>query len=87
MTGPALLVFGTDWCGHCRIAERPLGRALAAYPDLPVIRAEDGPGRPLGRSFGVKLWPTLIFLRDGQEVSRLVRPSSEEPIGQALSQL
>jgi thioredoxin 1 len=39
------------------------------------IRVEDGRGRPLGRSFRVKLWPTLVFLKDGKEVARLVRPS------------
>ncbi|WP_024333008.1 thioredoxin family protein [Gordonia hirsuta] len=87
LTGPALLVFGTDWCGHCRIAERPMGRALTDHPGVQVIRAEDGPGRPLGRSFGVKLWPTLIFLRDGQEVSRLVRPTADGPIAEALAEI
>ena len=35
------------------------------------------PGRAgvLGRSFRVQLWPTLILLKDGQEVARGVRPS------------
>lgn len=87
LTGPALLVFGTDWCGYCRTADRPLAAALADHPDLTVIRAEDGPGRPLGRSYGVTLWPSLIFLRDGREVSRLVRPASVGPIAEALAQI
>jgi thioredoxin len=51
------------------------------------IKVEDGSGRPLGRSFGVKLWPTFIFLRDGQEVGRLTRPASVELIEQMLSLL
>jgi thioredoxin 1 len=34
------------------------------------VKVEDGSGRRLGRSFGVKLWPTLVFLRDGREVAR-----------------
>ena len=38
----------------------------------------DGPGRPLGRSFGVKLWPTLVFLRDGEHVDQLERPRRVE---------
>jgi len=42
------------------------------------IEVEDGRGRPLGRSFGVKLWPTLLFLRDGEVVRRLVRPTDDE---------
>lgn len=83
--GPALLVFGTAWCGHCRAAAPAIGAALAAHPGVAIDWVEDGPGRRLGRSFGVKLWPTLIFLRDGQEVARLVRPREAQPIAQALA--
>lgn len=39
------------------------------------MKVEDGPGYPLGRSFGVRLWPNLVFLRDGQVVRQLARPS------------
>jgi thioredoxin 1 len=83
--GPALLVFGTNWCGHCRAAAPAIDAALAGHPRVAVDRVEDGPGRRLGRTFGVKLWPTLIFLRDGQEVTRLVRPREAQPIAQALA--
>ncbi len=47
----------------------------------------DGKGRPLGRSYGVKLWPTLVFLKDGHEVARVVRPADATPLKQALDQL
>nr|NLI51235.1 thioredoxin family protein [Propionibacterium sp.] len=85
--GPAVLVFGTDWCGYCTAAERFIGPALAAHPDVPVHRVEDGKGRPLGRSFRVKLWPTVIFLRDGAEVARVVRPTSQAPLDEALARI
>jgi thioredoxin 1 len=75
LAGPALLEFGTTWCGYCRSIQDPLAAALARHPDVRHIRVEDGRGRPLGRSFRVKLWPTLVFLKDGKEVARLVRPS------------
>jgi thioredoxin 1 len=39
----------------------------------------------LGRSYRVKLWPTLVLLRDGQEVGRLVRPAAEQDIESAMS--
>ena len=84
LSGAALLVFGTDWCGYCRAAERPLQTALAEHPEVTVIKVEDGPGRPLGRSYRVKLWPSLIFLRDGVEADRLVRPTSAEQIAAGL---
>ncbi len=42
------------------------------------VKVEDGPGRPLGRSFQVKLWPSLVFLRDGKVVRQLARPTHAE---------
>ncbi|HUL80128.1 MAG TPA: thioredoxin, partial [Vicinamibacteria bacterium] len=39
---------------------------------------EDGPGRPLGRSFQVRLWPNLVFLRDGRVVRQLARPGHDQ---------
>lgn len=87
LRGPALLEFGTGWCGYCRAAQQPIAEALAAHPAVRHIKVEDGPGRPLGRSFRVKLWPTLVFLRDGAEVDRLVRPSGRAVIADALARI
>lgn len=85
LDGPTVLEFGTSWCGHCRAAQPLIETALAAHPGVRHIMVEDGPGRPLGRSFRVKLWPTLVFLRSGEEVGRLVRPVDAAAIAQALS--
>ncbi len=85
LQGPALLEFGTDWCGYCQRVQPALAQAFASYPNLRHIKVEDGSGRPLGRSFRVKLWPTLVFLRDGREVSRLVRPADAAPILAAMA--
>ena len=87
LPGPVLLEFGTDWCGHCRAAAPAVASALAAHPGLRHLRVEDGPGRALGRSFGVKLWPTLLLLQDGQEQARLVRPREVAPVAEALARL
>jgi len=87
LSEPALIEFGTAWCGHCQAAQPLIRAALAAHPQLRHIKVEDGPGRRLGRSFGVKLWPTLIFLCQGREQARLVRPTDAEAIEQALDQI
>ncbi|MBM6544697.1 thioredoxin family protein [Janibacter sp. YIM B02568] len=84
-TGPVVLAFGTNWCGYCVAAERVVAPALADHPDVPVVAVEDGKGRPLGRSYGVKLWPTLVFLKDGVEVDRVVRPTSRGPVDEGLA--
>jgi len=60
---------------------------LNEYPALRHLKVEDGPGRPLGRSFRVKLWPTLIFISHGREVARVVRPESVGEISSALRQI
>lgn len=86
LPGLTLLEFGTDWCGHCRAAQSALAEALPAHPNWQHLKVEDGPGRALGRSYRVKLWPTLVLLRDGQEVARLVRPTQAADIQQALQQ-
>lgn len=85
MPGPVVLEFGTGWCAFCRAAQPRIAAALAPHPGVRHIKIEDGSGRRLGRAFGVKLWPTLVFLRDGQELARLVRPAREADIVRALA--
>jgi thioredoxin 1 len=85
--GAVLLEFGSAWCGHCRAAKPLVESALAAHPGVRHVRIADGSGLPLGRSYRVKLWPTLVFLRDGAEVARLVRPREAGPIADALARI
>ncbi|HET7778727.1 MAG TPA: thioredoxin family protein [Rudaea sp.] len=85
--GPMLLEFGSPGCSHCRYAETAIERALATHPDVRHLKIEDASGRPLGRSFAVRSWPTLVFLRDGIEVSRLVRPAGVAPIARELERI
>jgi thioredoxin 1 len=84
---PTVLEFGTNWCGYCQEAQPFIAKAFAAHPRIAHIKVEDGRGRPLGRSFRVKLWPTLVFLKDGREAVRLVRPESLQAIEQAMQKI
>jgi thioredoxin 1 len=64
-----------------------LESALAGHPGVRHIKIADASGRRLGRSYGVKLWPTLVFLQDGKEVDRVVRPASAEEITAGLARI
>ncbi len=87
LPGATMVEFGTGWCGYCLAAQPSIASALAGHPQVRHLKVEDGKGRPLGRSYGVRLWPTLVFLQDGREVARLVRPHDADGIGRALAQL
>ena len=85
--GVLLLQFGTDWCGHCQAADPEIAQAMQGQPQLAHLRIEDGAGRALGRSFKVKLWPTLVLMHQGQELARLVRPTQVEQVQEFLRHL
>jgi thioredoxin 1 len=87
LKGPAVLEFGAPWCPHCQAVQPLLSEAFSRHSHVQHIKVEDGKGKPLGRSFQVKLWPALIFLDNGKEVTRLVRPTEIEPIQRAFLQI
>jgi len=78
MSGPVLLEFGASWCGHCIALQPEVDRGVEGHPGVRYIWVEDGPGKPLGRSFRVKLWPTLVFMRDGKILKQVARPRKDE---------
>jgi len=87
LSGVIVIEFGTNWCGHCNAAQPLIEEVIAEYPQVRRLKIEDGSGRRLGRSFRVKLWPTLVFMRDGEEVARLVRPTKVSYIEEAFEVL
>jgi thioredoxin 1 len=87
LQGAAVIEFGATWCGYCQSAQSIITDALARYPSVTHIKIEDGKGQRLGRTYAVKVWPTLIFLKDGAEVIRIVRPTVTQMISDALSKL
>jgi len=76
--GLVLLEFGTDWCGICRATAPRIASLLQQHRQVRHVKVEDGSGRRLGRSFGVRLWPNLVFLKDGVVVRQLARPGPAE---------
>lgn len=103
LPGRVVIEFGVDWCPHCHRAAGVVAAALGAAgialqrsgdvavalpaDKLHYFRLEDERARPLGRSFKVKLWPTLLFLQDGVEVARVVRPTTAAEVAAGLAQL
>ncbi|BEV06710.1 thioredoxin family protein [Methylophilus sp. DW102] len=87
LIGATLLEFGASWCGYCKAAQSTISAELIQFPHIRHLKIEDGKGRRLGRSFHVKLWPTLIFIKEGMEVTRLVRDIQPAELKSALLRL
>ncbi|MBN3802478.1 thioredoxin family protein [Paraburkholderia sp. Ac-20336] len=87
LPGVTVVEFGTNWCGYCQGAQASIAKALGPHAGLRHLKVEDGPGRALGRSFKVKLWPTLVLMRNGAELARVVRPTSAADIEDAFAAL
>jgi thioredoxin 1 len=87
LQGPAVIEFGSPSCGYCRAAQPHIASALAGHDGVRHLKIADGSGRPLGRSFRVTLWPTLVFMDNGREAARLVRPVDAVAIREALQKI
>lgn len=85
--GPVVVEFGTPWCGYCIAAQPLIQEVIDQAPGVRHVRVEDGKGKRLGRSYKIKLWPTLIFLQDGQEQARCVRPGTRQALEAALERI
>lgn len=78
MSGPVIVEFGAAWCGICQAFAPHMQQLRTTFPMVQHLKIEDGKGKPLGRSFGVTLWPTFVILRDGEVRETLVRPPVED---------
>lgn len=76
--GRQVVEFGANWCPHCQELSPTVESLLTSADDVRHVRVADGKGKRLGRSFQVKLWPTLVLIEDGEVVSQLVRPSPQQ---------
>jgi len=86
LDGYACIEFGAPWCEHCVAAEPAIEAALSAT-QIPHIKVYDGKGLPLGRAFKITLWPTVVLLKDGKEVARVVRPTIVEQLNKLLANI
>jgi thioredoxin 1 len=87
--GLQLIEFGAPDCGFCVAIQSSLARTLEVADEngtsLTHHKIEDGSGRPLGRSFNIRLWPTLVLMRGGEELGRVVRPTGAPQLRELLS--
>ena len=69
--GPMLVEFYSKTCGPCKMLAFVLKDIEKSMPDLRIYQIEFNENKELKDRCGVKGFPTLLFMVDGKEVSRL----------------
>jgi thioredoxin len=65
-----LLDFWAEWCGPCRMLHPILDQIKTKNPDLVIHKINVDENRETAIEFGVRSLPTVLLIKDGQEVER-----------------
>lgn len=83
----AMVDFWADWCGPCKMVAPSVEQIAKEYEGKVLVGKVNIDEEPeLAQRFGIMSIPTLVFLKNGQEVERKVGVMPQEAFTAVLDQ-
>ena len=83
--GVSLVDFWATWCGPCRVLSPVVERLADDFAGrVKIGRVNIDENETLAGLYGIRAVPTLLFLKDGKEVDRVMGVESEDVLTQKL---
>lgn len=83
-TGESVVQFSATWCGPCKVLTKTLENMNET--SVPIGKVDIDQAQDIASQFGIRSVPTLIFFRDGKEVSRTMGAKPAPEIKQFLNE-
>ncbi len=84
--GKVVLDFYADWCGPCQIVKPVFEKVSKELNECIFFRVDVEKNREQANAYAVRSIPTIIFLKDGKEVSRYLGALPEDALKEKIKQ-
>ncbi len=81
-----MIDFYADWCGPCKILSPIIKEIAEETEKVKVVQIDVDEEEELAMEYGIMSIPTMVVIKDGEEVERRIGVMKKEAILEMLSQ-
>lgn len=77
--------FYADWCAPCQAVKPMFEKASQEFGNVNFFKVNVDKNQRIVSEFGVRSLPTIVFVRNGEEVERITGMTYEEKLKEKLN--